>query len=244
MSTPPPTYENYPPSGQDRVRSVDDTASSQWSAPTVAPLGPPPPPPGPDRRGLLYLVGGGLAGIGVLAFAASNRNGGITGAPSDWSSSGPGPDDDDDSGDGAGNETDVGGYTVSWPDGWEVDTRSDTQLVLTGGQATVIFRTYTAGDDATAAEEAGRLLNRHSAGLGKRRIGNTTSSSGSVEKASAEASGVLGDGVRVTVSAQVAIDAENDGDALAVIALLPSGISASRRKQVTRMRRDFLDQLG
>ncbi len=244
MSTPPPTYENYPPSGQDRVRSADDAASSQWSAQTVAPLGPPPQRPGPDRRGLLYLVGGGLAGVAVLAFAASNRNGGITSAPSDWSSSVPGSEDDDDSGDGAGNETDVGGYTVSWPDGWQVDTTSDTQVVLTAGRATVIFRAYTAGDDATAAEEAGRLLNRHSAGLGKRRIGNTTSSSGSVEKASAEASGVLGDGVRVTVSAHVAIDAENDGGALAVIALLPSGISASRRKQVTTMRREFLDQLG
>ena len=242
MSTPPPTYENYPPSGEDRVRSVDDAASSQWSAQTVAPLGPPPPAPGPDRRGLLYLVGGSVAGVAVLAFAASNR-GGVTGAPTDWTTSAPGPDDDDDSGNGADNEAHVGDYTVSWPDGWELDTGSDTQLVLTGGSATLIFRAYTAGDDVTAAEEAGRLLNRHSAGLGKRRIGDATSSSGSVEKSSAEASGVRGDGVRVTVSVHVAIDTENDGNALAVIALLPSGVSAGRRKQVTQMRREFLEQL-
>lgn len=108
----------------------------------------------------------------------------------------------------------------------------------------LIFRAYTAGDDVTAAEEAGRLLNRHSAGLGKRRIGNATSRLGSVEKASAEAvRGARRSSVEVTVSVHVAIDTENDGNALAVIALLPSGVSAGRRKRVTQMRREFLEQL-
>ncbi|MFT3969222.1 MAG: hypothetical protein QM695_02825 [Micropruina sp.] len=41
---------------------------------------------------------------------------------------------------------------------------------------------------------------------------------------------------------QVAIDAEERA-ALAVIALLASGISAARREEVDRMRRDFLGQL-
>lgn len=242
MSAPPPTYENYPPSGEDRVRSGDDAASASWSPQTVVPLGPPPPPPGPDRRGLLYLIGGGLAGVAVLAFAASGQ-GVISAQPSDWSSSVAEPDDDD-SGDGTDNETELDGYTVSWPHGWAVDTESDTQLVLTGGRATIIFRAYTAGDDATAAEEAGRLLNRYSEGLGKRRVGDTASSSGSVEKASVEASGVRGDGVRMGVAVHVAIDADNDNEALAVISLLPSTTSTARRKEVVRMRREFLDQLG
>lgn len=56
-------------------------------------------------------------------------------------------------------------------------------------------------------------------------------------------SGTRGDDVRVDVSVHVAIDTEDDRDALAVVAVVPSRTPGARRNEITRMRRDFLGQL-
>ncbi len=178
----------------------------------------------------------GAAALFAVPLIATARNEGGSG-PGDGSFEPPDPDDD------LSNQADIGDYTVTWPDGWTVDGTTDTQVVLVEGDSTVIFRAYTAGDDATATEEAQRLLNRHTAGLGKRKTGAAKKRSGPVETATIEGSGVRGDGVRIDATVDVAVESEERA-ALAVIALLPSDISAARRKEVDRMRRDFLDQLG
>ena len=178
----------------------------------------------------------GAAALFAVPVIATARNGGESGS-SDGSFEPADPDDD------PSNQADIGDYTVTWPDGWTVDGTTDTQVVLVQGDSTVIFRAYTAGDDATATEEAQRLLNRHTAGLGKRKTGAAKKRSGPVETATIEGSGVRGDGVRIDATVDVAVESE-ERSALAVIALLPFDLSAARRKEVERMRRDFLDQLG
>lgn len=239
MSTTPPTFENYPPAPDAAVGAFG--GGDPVEAPRVQPQQvvftppstPPPPPPGPDRRSVLRWIGAGAVALVALPVIASVRNGGDSGIPADGESQAADP---------VGNETDLNGYTVSWPDGWTLNGTTETQVVLVQGEATMIFRAYAAGDDTTAMEEAQRLLNRHTAGLGKRRTGATNKGSGSIETANIEASGVRGDGVQMEVTVHVAI--ESDGrNSLAVIALLPAGTSADRRAEVTRMRREFLGQL-
>lgn len=247
MSTPPPTFENYPPSADAGAGSGDgadpiEPPRAQPRPVVFAPPSGPPPPPGPDRRSVLRWIGGGAAALIAIPVIASMQNRGQAGFPGGWDPDAPDPDDESE--DLPDNQADVGDYTVSWPDGWTVDGTTGVQVVLVQGDATVIFRAYTAGDDATASEEAQRLLNRHTAGLGKRRTGATTKGSGSVETASIEASGVRGDGVRVETTVHVAIDTGDDRDALAVIALVPAGTPAARRQEIAQMRREFLKQLG
>lgn len=191
---------------------------------------------------LRIIVGGGTAVLASIAVAAILQDRAQSGVPEDGESQPADPGDEWPAG--PDNEEELGDYTVGWPDGWTVDGRTDTQLTLVQGEATVIFRAYTAGDDVTATEEAQRLLNRHTAGLGKRRTGATSKGSGPVETASIEASGVRGDGVRVDTTVHVAIDSYDDRGALAVIALVPSGTPAARRDEISGMRDDFLDQLG
>lgn len=183
---------------------------------------------------MLGLIGGGVAAFAALVVVARSENSSSTGDAETEEFT------DEEVSD---NEAELGDYTVSWPDGWTVDARSDSQLVLVGAGAAVVFRAYAAGDDVTATEEAQRLLNRHTAGLGKRRTGTASTTSGSVESATIEASGTRGDDVRIEATVQVRIEPD-DRTALAVIALLPSDTSTARRKEISRMRGDFLDQLG
>lgn len=239
MSTPPPTYENYPPAWDAGVRSAGGEGSEHPLPPPVVLPSAPPPPPGHDRRGVLTLIGGAVAALVAIPMIASSQIRGPIADPEGWESAEASDPEDDPDGR-AENETDVGDYLVWWPDGWSVDGRTDTQVVLVRGDATVIFRAYTAGDDATATEEAQRLLSRHTAGLGKRRTGAVEKGS---ERASIEASGTRGDGSRVDTTVHVVIDGD-DRDALAVIALMPSGTPAAHRKEIARMRRDFLKQLS
>ncbi|MFT4218485.1 MAG: hypothetical protein QM619_15055 [Micropruina sp.] len=234
MST-PPTYENYPPPTSSTGQSFDvDDRPARTALPAVPP--PLPPAPGPSRRGLLRLFGGGVAAVAALAIISSNQGPSTVGEPGTWPSEVATSDDKDYQ----DNEEELGNYTVTWPDGWTVDDRTDVQLALVRGEATVIFRAYET-DDETAEEEAKRLLASHTAGLGKRQNGRTTIGSGSVDTASTRLSGVRGDKVRIDATVHVAIDI--GGDALAVIALLPSDISAGRAKQVSTMRTDFLEQV-
>lgn len=234
MSTPSPTYENYPP-------GRDTAAGAGSEEPPVRPPGlavpPPPPPPasGPNRRAVLGSVGAGVAVLAALAILVPNR-GSSSGEPeaSEAADYTEGVSD---------REAEVGGYTASWPEGWKVDSQAENQLVVVYGDAAVTFRAYIAGDDVTAAEEVQRLLNRHTTGLGKLRTGATTSGTGDPETASGEMSGTRGDDVRVDVSVHVAIDTEDDRDALAVVAVVPSRTPGARRNEITRMRRDFLGQL-
>lgn len=245
MSTPPPTYENYPPAGDAGWRSTDGASPEQPRAPLAAPT-PPPTPPGPGRRTVVRLIGGGAAALVAVAIIANNQNRSARPDPTGWATGAPAEapaDEDDEDGEVPDDEIDLGGYTVSRPAGWTVDDSTDVQAVLVKGGATAIFRAYTAGDDVTATEEARRLLDRHTAGLGKRRTGTPGRGSGSPESASIEASGTRGDGVRVDTEVHVAIGSDEDREALAVIALLPSGTSKKTRTEVTRMRREFLDQL-
>lgn len=53
--------------------------------------------------------------------------------------------------------------------------------------------------------------------------------------------GVRSDGDKMDASAHVALN--EDGEAVAVIALLPAKASEKIRRQLKSMRRDFLDQL-
>ncbi len=245
MSTPPPTFENYPPARDAGPRSGDHGGASERPEQPLTPVfappgGPPPPAPGPNRRGVLTMIGGGVAVLIAMPVIASIRNRNPPGFPEGWESgAAPAPDEDEPE-DLPDNQEELGDYTVTWPDGWSVDGRTEIQLALARGGVTVIFRAYTVGDDVTATEEAQRLLNRHTAGLGKRRTNATDTGS---ERASIEASGTRGDGVRVDTTVHVVIDGD-ERNALAVIALVPAGTVAARRDEITRMRRDFLDQLG
>lgn len=243
MSTPPPTYENYPPARDAGARATDGAGPEQPHPPLVAPPPPPAPPPGPGRRTVVRLIGGSVAALVGVAIIRNNLDPSGGRDPAGWSTGGAPAEEEDDE-DTPENELGVGDYTVSWPDGWSVDDSTDVQAVLVKGGATAIFRAYAPGDDVTAGEEARRLLNRHTAGLGKRRTGTPSTASGSSESASIEASGTRGDGVRVDVHVWVAIGSDPDRDALAVIALLPSGTSTKVRTEITRMRRTFLDQLA
>ncbi|MFT4293865.1 MAG: hypothetical protein QM582_00440 [Micropruina sp.] len=256
MSNPPPRYENYPEQGEDELGRGPVFGEPPTNPAPLMNFGAPPPAPrssGPGRRQFFGVLGGGVALVAVLGVVASSRggmsgNGWPTGSdPTDWV---PGADDDStDGGDPDSNDADLGGHTVSWPDGWTVDDQSDNQLVLVGGGATVVFRAYTPGDDVTAVEEAQRLLNRHVSSLRKR--GALETSRGrkdSVETGAATVSGTR-DGKQVDAEARVVIDRSDEDDtagggALAVIVLQPSGISEKRRKQIVAMRKDFLDQLG
>lgn len=240
VSTPPPTFENYPPAWDADVRSTEGAGPAGTSAvaPRPAVPGPPsPPPPGQDRRSVLLMIGGGALALVAVSVVARNMTDAPNGDPGGAASEEPEPPEPE-------NATELGDYTVSWPDGWTVDGATELQVVLVQGEVTVVFRAYSAGGDATAAEEAQRLLNRHTAGLGKRRTGATSTRSGLVETASIEASGVRGDGVRVDTTVHVVIEPEDQRDALAVIAQVPSGTPAARRQEIDRMRRDFLEQLG
>ncbi len=240
MSTTPPTFENYPPAPDAAVGAfgggdpVEAPRTQPQQVVFTPPSAPPPPPPGPDRRSVLRWIGAGAAALLAIPVIASVQSSGESQSPANGESEPAEPVD---------NETDLNGYTVSWPDGWTLDGTTETQVQLVQGEATMIFRAYAAGDDTTAMEEAQRLLNRHTAGLGKRRTGATNKGSGSIETASIEGSGVRGDGVRMDVIVHVAIESEGR-NSLAVIALLPAGTSAGRRAEVVRMRREFLGQLG
>ena len=242
-STPSPTFENYPGSTSQPAEPGEwrDPAPRSTSrlVPGRAPSGPPPGGPSdPSRRRVLAVIGGSVAGLAVLGILSSqHRESGPTWPVDSASTSAEEPDDSE-------NATDVQGHTVSWPDGWTIGDLGDNQLVLVGGGATMIFRVFTAGDDATAVEEAQRLLTRHTASLRKRSVVRTTKGGrGSVETGTAAASGTR-DGRTIDAEARVAIDRDEDGEALAVIVLQPSGTSSKRQDQISRMRRRFLDQIS
>lgn len=238
MSTPPPTYENYPPTWGDNAQSGDGSATQPQFGGGLATPPPPPPPSGSDRRGVLRLAGtvaAGLVGLTVMAnVTRSSSSSPPAGDPGDAGGYEGGDPDD---------EAEVGDYTVTWPGGWTKDVSTDTQLVLTQSGATVIFRSYTAGDDATVEGEAKRLLKRHASGIGKQKTTSTSTpdKDADVEIAGIEVTGVRSDGDKMDASAYVALN--EDGEALAVIALLPAKASEKLRRQLRSMRREFLDQL-
>lgn len=230
MSTPPPTYENYPPAWDAGVGTAGGGSGPQ----SASPGGLVSPPSRPTARRVVLKLIGAAAAVGVGTMAVS-----YVGAAAMFDS-----EDFVDGRERPGNEAEVGGSTVTWPDGWTEDVRTETQLVLTQSGATVIFRSYGAGDDATAADEAERLLKRHASSIGKQKTTSTSTpdEDADIETAGIEVTGVRGDGDRMDGSAYVALDV--DGEALAVIALLPAKASEKLRREIKSMRRDFLDQLG
>lgn len=241
-SAPPPTFENYPGSTSAAGWLEPSPAEPARLVPGRAPSGPPPPgSSGPSRRRLLTVVGGSVAGLALLSFLTSQQPESVVTWPADGTSASA---EDPEAPDGSENATDIQGHTVAWTHDWTIDDLGDSQLILVGGGATVIFRVFTVGDDATAVEESQRLLTRHTANFRKSSAVRTVKGGkGSIETGTATVSGTK-DGRTMEGEARVAIDRGEDGESLAVIVLQRSGTSEDRREQIARMRRLFLNQIG
>lgn len=245
-SSHPPTFENYPepppehatPEPADQLR-VEPTG---WT-PLVS--APPPPKPSPwpslSRRNVMQVTGVGVAGIVGLSLLANQRGSGSEwpgGEPSQFGTDGGDPDDTD-----GGRSVNVGDYTVDFPKGWTITDQTDDTALLSNGATTMLFRAYQAGDDATAVDEASRLLKKYAADL--RRPGTVQTreeSTTDLEVAAATRSGTIG-AEPGQAEAWVAISREAE-EALAMITLVPDAAPSKVKREVVTTRNLFLDQLG
>lgn len=236
-----PHYENYPPTTADadpatHPNPTDGPPPPGWMLPGPAPT--PPPSQGPSRRLLL----GGVVGVGLLAAPilwGLARQADST-DPDPYESAAAEPDDQEDT-----ESYDLDGFDVEVPDGWSVVSSTDHRLVIRQGGNAVTFLHYAAGQDASAADEAAQQLRRYAADVRKAgTVTSTTDTTDAIESADAVLSGEV-DGAPVDVRSSVRIDtSDDDYAAAAVVSVILTKAATDVRKQVTRMRRDFLDQLG
>lgn len=188
------------------------------------------------------VLGGIGVGVGAIVIASLIARG----STQPGFGTGEEPIDDEDEGDESERTVDLDGYEVQWPEGWNLDDYDGgSSATLTRGDNTVVFRSFSPSSDATAAEEAQRLLTRHTAdltSLGTVKTTTATTRRDETRAASARTTG-RSDGDPVSVTSHVLIDDE-EGQALAVIAVVLDSASDEVRAEVTEMRVRFLDLLS
>lgn len=236
----PPNYENYPPPTQDRPPSSAEPQDppTGW---TVVPAPPSPAnarPAGPGRRTVLWLgavVGVGAVGLSLLAGVNSFEQN-ESGEASTWA-------DPDPFGEEGDEQVDLDGLTVLVPTGWTQVSATQHRLVLRSGANTVTFLHYQADQDANAMDEARQQLRRYAADVrSTTEVSATDDTSDYPETAEVKLTGKV-DGSAADVVSSVVLTTDSY-EAAAVVSVVLQSAGSDIGREVTRMREDFLSQLG
>ncbi|QLQ15308.1 MAG: hypothetical protein HZY73_05915 [Micropruina sp.] len=134
-------------------------------------------------------------------------------------------------------------FTVSVPNGWQVEDSSGTSVLISRDGTSLFARSYLAGEDAVASDEARRMATRYASGVKRTGKASTTAEDGpgGLARGSYHSAGTV-DGRQVQVYADVLIRPE-DTQAVAVVTILRGDADADVAQQLAAMRDEVLGQL-